>query len=184
MISGTQPAAGALPSLADVRQAAVRIAPYVRRTPVLEATVDGRRLTLKLEQLQLTGSFKVRGALNALLGRAQRGPVVTASGGNHGLGVAAAAGLLGVPATIFVPESVPADKRRRIAATGARLVHHGSRYAQAAQAAREYADREGLSYLPAYDDPQVVAGQGTVGLEIVEQAPGCDAVVVAVGGGG
>src|SRR5690242_6217899 len=113
----------------DVRQAAGRIAPHIRRTPVLPAVVDGRRVTFKLEQLQLTGSFKVRGALNALLARPDTGHVVTASGGNHGLGVATAAGLLGVPATIYVPRSVPPDKERRIAATGATVVRVGSRYA-------------------------------------------------------
>jgi threonine dehydratase len=174
----------ALPTTRAVRLAAGRIAPYVRRTPVLEARVDGRRLTLKLEHLQLTGSFKVRGALNALLCRPGTGQVVTASGGNHGLGVATAAGLLGLRATIYLPRTVPADKEQRIAATGAALVHHGDRYAEAEQAAREYAHREGLRYLPAYDDADVVAGQGTVGLEIAEQAPDCDTVVAAVGGGG
>ncbi|GAA4735932.1 threonine/serine dehydratase [Phytohabitans rumicis] len=168
----------------DLTLAAKRIAPYVRRTPVLEATVDGRPVTLKLEHLQLTGSFKVRGALNALLSGAPTDRVVTASGGNHGLGVATAARLLGVRATIYVPENVPPDKERRIAATGADVVRHGSRYAEAERAARGYAEEAALRYLPAYDDADVVAGQGTVGIEIAEQVPECDAVAVAVGGGG
>lgn len=168
----------------EVALAAERIAPYVRRTPVLVAAVDGRPVTLKLEHTQLTGSFKVRGALNALLAGAPAGHVVTASGGNHGLGLATATRLLGVRATIYVPRTVPADKERRIAATGAEVVRHGARYGEAEHAARGYAERNGLRYLPAYDDADVVAGQGTVGREIVEQAPECDSVAVAVGGGG
>ena len=173
-----------LPTAGDVAEAANRIAPYIRRTPVLEAVVDGRPVTFKLEQLQLTGSFKLRGALNALLGGPLPEHVVTASGGNHGIGVAAAARLLGIGATIAVPESVPPDKERRIAATGATVVRHGERYAEAERHARDLARRDGLPYVPAYDAAAVVAGQGTVGLEIAEQAPGCDTVVVAVGGGG
>jgi threonine dehydratase len=173
-----------LPTAADVAAAATRIAPYLRRTPVLDAVVDGRRVTFKLEHLQTTGSFKLRGALNALLSGPLPEHVVTASGGNHGIGVATAARLLGVGATIAVPETVPPDKERRIAATGATVVRHGRRYAEAETHARELARRDGLPYVPAYDDPAVVAGQGTVGLEVAEQAPHCDTVVVAVGGGG
>nr|MDT0658568.1 serine/threonine dehydratase [Micromonospora sp. DSM 115978] len=179
-----QPVTGPPPTTHDVRRAADRIAPYVRRTPVLTAVLDGRPITLKLENLQLTGSFKVRGATHALLRGPAGVPVVAASGGNHGLGVAAAARLLGVPATIYVPHTVPADKERRIAATGATVVRVGDRYAEAACAALDHAAEAGLRYLPAYDDAGVIAGQGTVGLEIVEQAPECDVVAVAVGGGG
>jgi threonine dehydratase len=174
----------ALPTVDDVRAAAERIAPYIRRTPVLAAEVDGRPLTLKLEQLQITGSFKLRGALNAMLAGSDADHAVTASGGNHGIGVAAAARLLGRTATIYVPESVPADKARRIAATGAEVVRHGAVYAEAERAARAHAAGAGLPYLPAYDHPDVVAGQGTVAREAVAQAPECDSIVVAVGGGG
>ncbi|GAB3526420.1 serine/threonine dehydratase [Phytohabitans suffuscus] len=173
-----------LPVAGDVAAAAGRIAPYVRRTPVYPTVVDGRPVTFKLEQLQLTGSFKLRGALNGLLSAGPAVPVVTASGGNHGIGVATAAALLGVRATIYVPETVPPDKAARIAATGAGVVRHGSRYAEAEAAAKAYAEGEGLRYLPAYDHPDVVAGQGTVALEIATQAPECDTVAVAVGGGG
>ena len=180
----TPAGATTLPTVADVRTAAERIAVHIRRTPVLTASVDGRPLTLKLEHLQLTGSFKLRGALNALLGGPPAGRVVTASGGNHGLGVATAARLLGIQSTIFVPETVPPDKERRIAAAGAEVVRHGRCYAEAERAAREYGERGNLPYLPAYDDPHVVAGQGTLALEIIEQAPDCDTVAVAVGGGG
>lgn len=174
----------ALPTVAEVRRADQRIAPYVRRTPVLQVAEAGRRLTLKLEHLQLSGSFKVRGALNALLSRPGTDHVVTASGGNHGLGVATAARLLGIAATIYVPRTVPPEKARLITGTGATLVRHGQRYADAEQAARAYAEENDLRYLPAFDDVDVVAGQGTVGLEIVEQAPECDSVAIAVGGGG
>jgi threonine dehydratase len=152
---------------------------------MLRATVDGRPVTLKLEHLQVTGVFKIRGALNALLARGDDPErVITASGGNHGLGVATAARWLGVPATVFVPGTVPAAKARRIAAAGADVVRTGSKYADAEHAARELADRDGLYYVHAYDDPAVVAGQGTVGAEIVEDLPECDAVAVPAGGGG
>ncbi len=173
----------AVPTLDDFRAAAGRIAPYIRRTPVLQASADGRPVALKLEHLQVTGVFKIRGALNGLL-TAQPARVVTASGGNHGLGVATAAAWLGVPATVYVPATVPRAKARRIAATGADVVETGSVYADAERAAREFAAREGLYYVHAYDDPAVVAGQGTVGLEIIGALPGCDVVAVPVGGGG
>ncbi len=172
-----------LPSTEDVQAAAERIAPYLRRTPVLRATVDGRPVTFKLENLQVCGVFKIRGALNALLtARPER--VVTASGGNHGFGVASAASWLGIPATVFVPESVPEIKARRITETGARVVMAGEKYADSEAAAREFAATEGAYYLHAYDDPAVVEGQATLGLEIAVDVPDCDVVAVPVGGGG
>src|SRR5215472_9363921 len=190
-----------VPTPQDFRAAAARIAPYVRRTPVLRAAVDGRPVSFKLEHLQVAGVFKIRGALNALLARGDDPPgtprawggsppphtpagVVTASGGNHGLGVATAARWLGIPATVFVPGTVPEAKARRIAAQGADIVKAGSVYADAERAAREFAARRGRYYVHAYDDPAVVAGQGTVGLEIVEDIADCDVVAVPVGGGG
>lgn len=151
---------------------------------MLRITIDGRALVLKLEQLQLSGSFKLRGALNAVLDGHVHDHVVTASGGNHGLGVATGASLLGIEATVFVPESVPEIKARRIAATGVRLVRHGQTYAEAAAAAAELASHPGHRYIPAYDDPLVVAGNGTVAAEVVEDLPEVDTVVVAAGGGG
>lgn len=171
-----------LPTPADVARAAARIAPYVRRTPVLRAEVDGRPLALKLEQLQLTGSFKLRGALNALLGDTRPEHVVTASGGNHGLAVATAAALLDLPATVYTPESVPPAKARRIEATGATLIRRGATYAEAAAAAQR--DTDGARYVPAYNDPLVVAGQGTCAAEAVADVSDVDSLVVAVGGGG
>lgn len=168
----------------DVRAAADRIAARARLTPVLAATVDGRPVTLKLEHMQVTGSFKFRGALNALTVSPGTGPVVAASGGNHGAGVAAAARLLGRPATVYVPRTTPEAKTRRIAAEGAEVVRHGDRYAQAESAARRSAEESGATFVHPYNDPAVIAGQGTIGREIAWQAPGCDTVVAAVGGGG
>ena len=177
-----------VPTLQDYRAAAARIAPYVRRTPVLRAAVGGRPVSLKLEHLQVAGVFKIRGALNALLvageGAARPEGIVTASGGNHGVGVATAARWLGIPATVFVPGTVPEAKARRIAAQGADIVKAGRVYADAERAAREFAARHGRYYVHAYDDPAVVAGQGTVGLEIVEDIADCDVIAVPVGGGG
>lgn len=173
-----------LPTPADVESAAHRTAGHVRRTPLLRAEVDGRPLVLKLEQLQRTGSFKFRGALNALLGGETPARVVTASGGNHGLAVATAAAVLGLPATVYVPESAPAAKTRRIEATGAELVRGGATYADAAAAATAAAAAPGTRYLHAYNDPLVVAGHGTCAGEIVADASDVDTLVVAVGGGG
>jgi len=178
------------------RDAANRLSPHIRRTPLLRVSANARPLAFKLEFLQLTGSFKIRGALNALLSRsagqgagqgAGRGAVshvVTASGGNHGLGVAVAARLLGVDATVFVPGLVPEAKARRIAAAGAEVIRFGSTYSEAELEARHLATRDGLLYVHAYDDPAVVAGQATVGLEILADMPECDVIAVPVGGGG
>jgi threonine dehydratase len=172
----------------DYAAAARRIAPYVRRTPLLTVSVDGREVSLKLEHLQAAGVFKIRGALNALLARREDGQrdasVVTASGGNHGLGVATAARWLGIPATVYVPATVPDIKASRIVAAGAEVVKTGRVYADAERAAREFAVGQGRFYVHAYDDPAVVAGQGTLAAEIVADLPECDVVAVPVGGGG
>jgi threonine dehydratase len=173
-----------------VREAAGRIGPYVRTTPAFATEIAGRPVTLKLENLQVTGSFKFRGALNGVIGSgaggtaSPSGHVVAASGGNHGLGVATAAKIIGLAATVFVPRTTPEAKVRRIAAQGARVVLHGEVYADAETAARTLAEQSGGTYLHAYDDPDVIAGQGTIGLEIARQAPWCDSVAVSVGGGG
>lgn len=172
------------PTWADVRAAVEAVRPFARRTPVLRAEVDGRPLVLKLEHLQRSGSFKLRGAVNALVSGPLPERVLTASGGNHGLGVATAASLLGLPATVYVPESAPQAKAARIEATGAKLIRHGRTYAEAAAKALEEAAEPGTRYLHAYDDPAVVAGQGTVAAEVVADAPDVDALLVAVGGGG
>ena len=184
------PGPSAPPAVApeDYTAAARRIAPYVRRTPLITVRTDGREVSLKLEHLQAAGVFKIRGALNALLAGRESGrrdaSVVTASGGNHGLGVATAARWLGIPATVYVPSTVPDIKASRIAAAGAEVVKTGRVYADAERAAREFAAGQGRFYVHAYDDPDVVAGQGTLAGEIVADLPGCDVVAVPVGGGG
>jgi threonine dehydratase len=180
--------------VSEIQAAAERIRPHIRRTPLLELRRTARRtlpwdVVLKLESLQVTGSFKPRGALNALLSLPRSviaGGVVTASGGNHALGVAYAARTLGVPATVYVPETAPLVKRERIASWGAEIRLVGREYAEAAAAAHEDAERDGRPYLHAYADAPIIAGQGTVALELVEDAgmPMLDYLLVAVGGGG
>ncbi|GAA1565541.1 threonine/serine dehydratase [Kribbella hippodromi] len=173
-------------SVDDVRAAAERIEGRVRRTPVIEVAP---RLTFKLELLQHTGSFKARGAFNRLLAAKDRGEltgqgIVAASGGNHGLAAAYAARELGVPARIFVPETTPAAKLGKLRTLGAEIVQVGSEYAEAYQAAETAREESGAVLVHAYDQPEIVAGQGTVGLELLEQVGAFDTVLVAVGGGG
>lgn len=169
--------------------AAARLEPYLRRTPVLR--VAGADLGLahdiifKLELLQASGSFKPRGAFNRMLA-APLPPagVIAASGGNHGAAVAYAARVLGVAAEIFVPELAGAAKRARIAGYGARLVVGGAAYDEARQASLARAAETGALEVHAYDQPEVLAGQGTVAREFAEDAPGLTHVLVATGGGG
>lgn len=178
-----------MPSQDEIRAAAARIAPHIRRTPVIRLspaeTGLEHPLVLKLEQLQVTGSFKPRGAFNRLLA-ADIPPagVVAASGGNHGLAVAHAARRLGIAAEIFVPEITPAAKRARIAATGATLTVGGATYDEARRASEARAAVTGALIVHAYDQPEILAGQGTVALELEEDAPELTHVVVAAGGGG
>jgi threonine dehydratase len=140
---------------------------------------------LKLELFQHTGSFKARGALNVLLSRpVPADGVVAASGGNHGAAVAWAASQVGVPARVFVPASSPPVKARRIASYGADVVVVDGYYPQALAASEEWAAAHDVAQVHAYDDPDVVAGQGTLGLEVAEQVPDADTVLVSCGGGG
>jgi threonine dehydratase len=174
-----------LPTRADVEAAADRIRAYVRRTPVFRIEIAGRPAWLKLEHLQVTGSFKARGATNAVLRMNPRpDAVVAASGGNHGLGVVHAAHVVGAAATIIVPQTVPDEKARWLSASGARVIRHGVEYADAEARGFELAADSGAPFIHPFADPAVIAGQGTIGLEIAEDAPDCDAVLVAVGGGG
>ncbi len=175
------------PTPEDIDDALARLTPYVRHTPVLFTELGGVRVALKLEQLQIGGSFKVRGALNRLLMAApselDRG-VVTASGGNHGIGVALAAKRLGHAATVYIPDGAPAATARRIEATGARCVRQGASFDDAWQAATEHAAAYGGLVVHAFDDPRVVAGQATCALELLSDAPDIDGFIVAIGGGG
>ncbi|MFI5707500.1 threonine/serine dehydratase [Kribbella sp. NPDC051620] len=170
---------------ADIQLAAYRIAGHLRRTPVLRVSPT---LTFKLELLQHVGSFKPRGAFNRLLVAKEQGAltgqgIVTASGGNAGLAGAYAARELGVPARIFVPTTAPAAKVARLRTLDADVVQVGNEYAEAYEAAVAEAGKSGALLLHAYDQPEVVAGQGTIGLELLEDLD-FDTVLVAVGGGG
>lgn len=176
-------------SIEQIRAAQQRIAEHVRRTPVIawEAPEVPARVTLKLEFLQVGASFKARGACNRLLSedrsRLDRG-VVTASGGNHGVGVAYAALRLGAKVTVHLPETAPRSTERRLLAMGARVVRGGRAWDDAwADAVRSAGETGSLAVHP-FEDPPVLAGQGTVGLELHEQAPDLDLVIVAIGGGG
>lgn len=169
-----------------VREAASRIAGRVRRTPILTTEIAGRRVHLKLELLQHTGSFKPRGAFNRVLGeeRIPEAGVLAASGGNHGAALAYVARSLGIPCEIFVAEVTPEIKRRNIARHGAKVTVGGPLYADALEMSLQRAEETGALEIHAYDHPQTVAGQGTMAAEIDEQIPGVGTVYMAAGGGG
>jgi threonine dehydratase len=166
------------------------IAPYVRRTPMMSVEsgdfgIDGGQIQLKLELLQHTGSFKPRGAFASLLLREiPKAGVVAASGGNHGAAVAYAAMKRGVAAKIFVPRVASPSKIERIRSYGADLVVGGERYADALAESEAWVARSGALPIHAYDQVETLLGQGSVGMEIEEQAPEIDSLLVAVGGGG
>jgi threonine dehydratase len=174
-----------------VSEAAAAIGPHIRRTPTEKSEalsgLAGREVYLKLENLQKTGSFKIRGGLNALMRKDEReraNGVVTASAGNHGQGVAFAAKLLGIPACVVLPIGVPLAKLTAIQRTGAETVLTGESYDEAHAAALEIARERKRSYVHAFDDDDVIAGQGTLALEFLDDAPDLDTLVVPVGGGG
>jgi len=178
-------------TLDDVRAAAQRIGGAVERTPCLRSRtlseLTGAQVWLKFENLQFTAAFKERGALNKLLllGEPERRRgVIAMSAGNHAQGVAYHAARLGTRAVIVMPRGTPNTKLRSTQVLGAEVVLEGDTLAEAARHAHELAAREGLTFLHPYDDPAVVAGQGTVALEMLEQAPALDVLVVPVGGGG
>jgi threonine dehydratase len=180
----------------DVHAASARIIGHVRRTPVVEVGASalglagsGDPVWLKLELLQHSGSFKARGAFNRVLAARDAGAlpaagVIAASGGNAGLAVAHVARDVGVPAEIHVPTTAPQVKVAKLAALGARVVQHGTEYAQAYEFALTAARESGALFCHAYDQPEICAGQGTLGVELLEQVPDVDTVVLAVGGGG
>lgn len=178
--------------LYDIVRAQQRLASFIAPTPLIfsEALSEysGAKVWLKLELHQPTGSFKVRGALHKLMALGEQGNttgVVTASAGNHGLGVAFAAQKLGIKnATIFIPQTAPAAKVTKLRRFPVQLRQVGHTYEEAHQAAEEYARQTGATYISAYDDPQVIAGAGTCGLEIITGLPQADTVIVPVGGGG
>ncbi len=178
-------------TLADVRAAAARIAGSVLRTPSVPSDAISRAtgavVTLKLDNLQATGAFKERGAANrlALLSPAEReAGVVAMSAGNHAQAVARHAMLRGISAVIVMPTTTPLTKVTRTAGWGARVVLHGETLAAAAEHAHAIAEAEGRVFIHPYDDPAVMAGQGTVALELLEDAPELETLVIPVGGGG
>ena len=176
---------------ADIVRAAARLESVVHRTPVVRSrsldAMSGAELLLKAENLQRGGAFKIRGAYNKIsqlrVESRQRG-VIAYSSGNHAQGVALAAHLLGVPATIVVPETIVASKRAATESYGARLVFAGTTSAQRRSQAEKLAAELGLELVPPYDDPEVIAGQGTVALEFLEECPDLETLVVPIGGGG
>lgn len=178
-------------SLADISAAARRISGHVLCSPCPEsiplAEITGARICCKLDNLQRTGSFKERGARNALelLAPAQRRcGVITASAGNHALGLAYHGKLLRVPVTVVMPVHAPLIKLATCERLGARVVLDGQDFSEARARANALAAEEGLSYINGFDDPAIIAGQGTMALEILKQVPDVDAIVAPIGGGG
>jgi threonine dehydratase len=173
-----------------ITETAALICPYIRRTPVIEVDaadfgLPSARISFKLELLQHTGSFKPRGAFTNLLTREiPVAGIVAASGGNHGVAVAYAAKKLGKRATIFVPKVASQSKIDRIRAYGADYIVTGERYADALAASEKWREETGAMPVHAYDNIETLFGQGTVGLEMEEQAPDLTTLLVAVGGGG
>jgi threonine dehydratase len=188
--------------LAAVRAARERIAPYVRRTPLVASTwlseLAGADVRLKLESLQVTQAFKARGAFNAALTIGARGRggdhegdrggavprLVTASTGNHGRALATAARAAGLSCVVFAPASTPATKQNAIRAAGAELRAVYPGYEEAEADALAFASSDGAVYVSPYNDPLIVAGTGTIGLEILDDQPDVDTILVPIGGGG
>jgi len=177
--------------LDDIRAAQRRLAPYLSPSPLLVSDAysarTGADVRFKLELFLPTHAFKVRGALNALLlmpGAERARGVVTASGGNHGLGLAYAARQLGVRATVVLPTTTPEVRAEAIRCLGGEVIVRGEDWNEANALALELAGRAGATYVSPFDDPHIIAGQGTVALEILQQAPETELIVCSVGGGG
>jgi threonine dehydratase len=178
-------------TLADIEAARTRIEGAVYFSPCRESIplgeITGMQIVCKLDNLQRTGSFKERGARNALAqlppDQQKRG-VIAASAGNHAQALAYQGKLLGIPATVVMPKFAPLIKIGNCQKLGANVVLHGKDFAEAKAHAHQIGEERGLAYIDGYDDPAIIAGQGTMGLEIVEQVPDLDAVVIPVGGGG
>ncbi|MFM7532402.1 MAG: threonine ammonia-lyase [Rubrivivax sp.] len=179
-------------TLADIHRASARLAQQVTDTPCLESRtlgeILGARIFLKFENLQFTASFKERGALNRLASLAEQGipvqGVIAASAGNHAQGLAHHARRLGMRAVIVMPAHTPTVKVERTRSFGAQVILHGETFDEAHAHALALAEREALAYVHPFDDPEVIAGQGTVALEMLRAQPAIDTLVVAVGGGG
>jgi threonine dehydratase len=179
------------PTVADIEAARERLAGVARETPLYPSEtfsrLTGRTVLLKAENLQRTGSFKIRGAYNTismLEAEERKAGVVAASAGNHGQAVAWAAREAGTPATIFMPEDAPMAKVEATTSYGGAVELVGESFEAAVAAAQEHVERTGATLVHAFEDPRVLAGQGTIGLELAEQAPEAETVLIPVGGGG
>ena len=189
MTARAQAAGGpVLVTRADVEEAFARVAQILRPTPVEVSDqfskLAGRPVRLKPEHRQLTGSYKIRGAYNRISRLVPGGEVVAASAGNHAQGVARAAALTGIRATIFMPVTAALPKVAATRADGAAVRLEGVVVDDAIAAAQAYAQQSGATWVPPFDDPLIIAGQGTVGLELSREAPDAEVVVVPIGGGG
>lgn len=180
-------------TLESVQQARQRVQPYIRQTPFLQChhqhypLPNSSNITFKLECLQVTGSFKVRGALNKLFSlpeEKQQHPLFAASGGNHGLAVAYAGYIKKLPTTIYLPESTDRRKVEKIKNWGAKVALAGHDIKEAIEIAQVAARSEKAIYIHPFADPDVIRGQGTLGLDIMEALPDLDVLIVAMGGGG
>ena len=178
-------------TFSDIEAAALRIQGPIVHTPcpasIALSEITRCQVFCKLENLQRTGSFKERGARNALLllpGEQKRRGVIAASAGNHALGVAYHAQLLGIPATVVMPQHAPLTKVVNCRRFGARVILHGANIAEARVHADKVAAENGQTYINGFDDPAIIAGQGTIGLEIVRQVPDLEAVIIPIGGAG
>lgn len=175
------------PTSDQLERARETVARYLEPTPTATLWVDGRPVRAKLEGLQVTGSFKIRGALVAIDAAHRADPagaVVTASAGNHGLGVAHASTLLGVRATVVVPANASPAKVAKLRTYDVELIEHGTSYDEAQAHAKDLAERRGSRFVSPFNDPDVIAGQSTVVDELLVQAPDLEHLVVPVGGGG
>ena len=178
---------GDLVAIEQIRAAADRLRGVVVRTPLVSFDPPPDRMYVKAESLQAIGAFKIRGAYNAIasLSEAERARgVVTYSSGNHAQGVARAARLFGIPAVVVMPDDAPPMKRDRVARDGAEIVVVGPASDERQARAEEIAAQRGSAIIPPFDDDRIIAGQGTIGIEIVEDLPTVDLVVLPVGGGG
>lgn len=178
-------------SISDIEEARKRIETVVHRTPIVKderlTAVLGSRIYLKTENLQRGGSFKIRGAFNKisrLSDEERRRGVITASAGNHAQGVALAAKLNGIAATIVLPQFAPLTKVVATKALGARVIMQGNTFDEAVEFSRSLEREKGLTYVHAFDDDAIIAGQGSIGLEIAEDLPNVNTIVVPIGGGG
>ena len=184
-------ASGALPQLDDVEAARLRVEPFIHRTPLLGSRLlseaAGCNVLLKAEIFQKGGSYKIRGPLNKiplLTAEERAAGVICSSAGNHAQGVAIAAAIHGVRAVVVMAENATPAKVAATRAYGAEVLQHGSVWDEANAHARALAQERGLTFIHPFDDAQLIAGQGTLGLEVVEETDGVDAVVVPIGGGG